>query len=82
MGSERACVRSVGPRHYYSWVMAMLLNQHNLQVHTYPRTIFSVSNFTMAGYSCMPDKVSSSWNLPCFPVPQVTGFIVPPNAVS
>jgi hypothetical protein len=44
-------------RHYYSWVLAMLLNQHNLQTHTYPRAIFNVNNFTMTGYSCMPDKV-------------------------
>ena len=45
-------------RHYYSWVLAMLISQHGQLLHTFPRTIFAVKNFTVGGYSCMPDKVS------------------------
>lgn len=37
--------------------MAMLLNQQDMQLHTFPRPMFKVVNFTMSGYSCMPDKV-------------------------
>ena len=44
-------------RHYYSWVLAMLISQHGQLLHTFPRTIFEVRNFTTSGYSCMPDKV-------------------------
>lgn len=44
-------------RHYYSWVLAMLISQQNQLLHTFPRTVFSVSNFTVGGYSCMPDKI-------------------------
>ena len=44
-------------RHYYSWVLAMLISQHGQLLHTFPRTIFAVNNFTVGGYSCMPDKV-------------------------
>ena len=44
-------------RHYYSWVLAMLISQQNQLLHTFPRTIFSVKNFTVGGYSCMPDKI-------------------------
>ena len=44
-------------RHYYSWVLAMLISQHGQLLHTFPRTIFEVKNFTTSGYSCMPDKV-------------------------
>ena len=45
-------------RHYYSWVLAMLISQHGQLLHTFPRTIFAVKNFTVGGYSCMPDKVT------------------------
>lgn len=44
-------------RHYYSWVLAMLISQHGQLLHTFPRTMFSVKNFTVGGYSCMPDKI-------------------------
>lgn len=44
-------------RHYYSWVLAMLISQQGKLLHTFPRTIFSVKNFTVGGYSCMPDKI-------------------------
>ena len=44
-------------RHYYSWVLAMLISQQNQLLHTFPRTIFTVKNFTVGGYSCMPDKI-------------------------
>lgn len=36
----------------------MLISQHGELLHTFPRTIFAVKNFTVGGYSCMPDKVS------------------------
>ena len=52
------CVRAASRRHYYSWVLAMLISQHGELLHTFPRTIFAVKNFTVGGYSCMPDKVS------------------------
>ena len=35
----------------------MLISQHGQLLHTFPRTIFEVKNFTTSGYSCMPDKV-------------------------
>ena len=35
----------------------MLISQQNQLLHTFPRTIFSVKNFTVGGYSCMPDKI-------------------------
>ena len=35
----------------------MLISQQNQLLHTFPRTIFSVRNFTVGGYSCMPDKI-------------------------
>jgi hypothetical protein len=38
-------------------VLAMLISQQNQLLHTFPRTIFSIKNFTMGGYSCMPDKI-------------------------
>lgn len=44
-------------RHYYSWVLAMLISQQGRLLHTFPRTIFAVKNFTVGGYSCMPDKI-------------------------
>ena len=44
-------------RHYYSWVLAMLISQQGQLLHTFPRTMFSVKNFTVGGYSCMPDKI-------------------------
>ena len=37
--------------------MAALLSQQNLMLHTFPRTMFKVTNFTTGGYSCMPDKI-------------------------
>lgn len=44
-------------RHYYSWVLAMLISQQGRLLHTFPRTIFAVKNFTVGGYSCIPDKI-------------------------
>ncbi|KAK9805857.1 hypothetical protein WJX73_008965 [Symbiochloris irregularis] len=44
-------------RHYTTWVLAMLLHQQDMQLHTYPQAMFKVLNFTSQGYSCMPDKV-------------------------
>lgn len=44
-------------RHYYSWVVSSLLNQQNMQMHTYPRALFRLLNFTAAGPSCLPSKV-------------------------
>ena len=38
-------------------MLAMLISQQNQLLHTFPRTIFSIKNFTMGGYSCMPDKI-------------------------
>jgi hypothetical protein len=38
-------------------VLAMLISQQSLLLHTFPRTIFTVKNFTVGGYSCMPDKI-------------------------
>ena len=35
----------------------MLISQQNQLLHTFPRTIFTVKNFTVGGYSCMPDKI-------------------------
>lgn len=35
----------------------MLISQHGQLLHTFPRTMFSVKNFTVGGYSCMPDKI-------------------------
>jgi len=35
----------------------MLISQQNQLLHTFPRTIFTVTNFTTGGYSCMPDKI-------------------------
>lgn len=44
-------------RHYYSWVLAMLLGQQGILMHTVPLVAFRITNFTSYGYSCMPDKV-------------------------
>ena len=44
-------------RYYYSWVLAMLMWQQNMQMHTFPKVMFQAENFTVSGYSCMPDKV-------------------------
>ena len=45
-------------RYYYSWVLAMLMWQQSMQIHTFPKVMFKAENFTVTGYSCMPDKVS------------------------
>lgn len=54
---ETLMYRCVCCRHYYSWVLAMLISQQSMVLHTLPRTIFAVKNFTVGGYSCMPDKI-------------------------
>lgn len=46
-------------RTYWSWVLAMLMGQQNMQLQTYPKVMFKVDNFSSSGYSCMADKVRS-----------------------
>ena len=54
-------------RHYYSWVLAMLLGQQGTMIHTVPLVAFKITNFTSYGYSCMADKVPVDRRL-TFPV--------------
>ena len=55
----------------------MLISQHGELLHTFPRTIFAVKNFTVGGYSCMPDKVGPI--TPC-PGSQAARCTLLPNA--
>ena len=54
-------------RHYYSWVLVMLLGQQGIIIHTAPLVAFKITEFTSYGYSCMPDKVPVDRRL-TFPV--------------
>ena len=68
-------------RHYYSWVLAMLISQQNQLLHTFPRTIFSVKNFTVGGYSCMPDKIPIDRRI-SYPLASNLYKVTPPPALT
>ena len=43
----------------------MLMRQQNMLVHTYPKVMFQLVEYSSTGYSCMPDKARPILFLSC-----------------